>query len=146
MVGNHPYTLQGECPCAIGEAAVRAAQTAFEAAPDIPAFAAELERRRVIGRRIWYDEGERAILIQKVHACASGGGCAANPHPIGARCHCDHYNAAQGSFPLCHCRCGAEFYRPMFAPLLGADVVIEPLETVLSGAEYCVIAVRPGHL
>jgi len=41
-----------------------------------------------------------------------------------------------------YCKCSAEFYRPMFAPIFGSSVMIEPHKTVLSGDEECVLAIR----
>ncbi|MDR2515677.1 MAG: hypothetical protein LBD02_10830 [Christensenellaceae bacterium] len=104
-----------------------------------------MERRRVIGKRIWYDEGEGTLFISKVYACDSGGGCPENDTLIGRRCHCEHYNRAAELRPKQACKCRAEFYRPMFAPLFGPKVRIEPHKTVLSGDDECVLAVRIGQ-
>jgi hypothetical protein len=104
-----------------------------------------MERERVIGRRIWYDEPDNTIYLSKVYACESGGGCAENKTLIGERCHCDHYNRSAELFPKHYCKCGAEFYRPMFAPLFGGNVLIEPYKTVLSGDDECVLAIRIGR-
>lgn len=117
----------------------------YRASGDAASFADEMERQRIIGKRIWYDESENTIFISKRYACESGGGCPANKTLIGERCHCDHYNHSKEFLPKHYCKCGAEFYRPMFAPLFGENVLIEPYETVLSGGEACVLAVRIGR-
>jgi len=85
---------------------------------------------------------ENTVFITKMYACDSGGGCPENTTLIGKRCHCPHYNHSKSLFPKHYCKCGAEFYRPMFAPLFGANVLIEPYKTVLSGDDECVLAVR----
>jgi len=60
-----------------------------------------------------------------------------------------HYYAIHGT---CPCEIGGEavrrameVYRPMFAPIFGENVLIEPYETVLSGGGECVLAVRIGR-
>ncbi len=100
-----------------------------------------MDNQRVIGRLISFDEKLNAIFIHKQYANLSGGGCRENKTLIGERCHCDHYNHSTKFYPKYYCKCGAEFYRPMFAPLFGDDVLIEPYKTVLSGDDECVIAV-----
>ena len=142
MYKNHPYTVHAVCPCGIGEEAVQKALAIYAAAADIKAFADEMERQRVIGKRIWYDEKENAIFITKVYACDSGGGCPENKTLIGERCHCEFYNHSKKLQPKQYCKCGAEFYRPMFAPIFGERVLIEPYKTVLSGDEECILAIR----
>ena len=144
MYENHYYTLHGKCPCVIGAEAVLRAAEIFESADSTASFVAKLESQRVIGRRIWYEEDEDTIFIAKMYACESGGGCPGNTTLIGERCHCDHYNHSKGTYPKYFCKCGAEFYRPMFAPLFGDNVLIEPFNTVLSGDEECIIAIRIG--
>jgi hypothetical protein len=101
-----------------------------------------MERRRVIGKCIWYDGKENTIFITKKYACDCGGGCLENKTLIGARCHCAHYNHSKETKSKHYCKCGAEFYRPMFAPIFGEDVLIEPYKTVLSGDDECVLAIR----
>ena len=140
MYENHPYTKNGVCPCEIGGEAVTRAMEIYNRVQDAKVFAEELERERVIGKRIWY--AENTIYISKKYACESGGGCPGNPTRIGERCHCDHYNASAEIRPKHYCKCGAEFYRPMFAPIFGERVRIAPCRTVLSGDEECVLAVR----
>ena len=146
MNQTHPFTLHGKCPCRIGADAVSRAVEIFKASGSVEAFALEMERQRVIGKRIWYDRSENTLFIAKVYACDSGGGCAGNKSPIGQRCHCDHYNHSGSLQPRHFCKCGAEFYRPMFAPLFGEHVLIEPYNTVLSGDEECILAVRIGEV
>jgi NAD-dependent SIR2 family protein deacetylase len=60
--------------------------------------------------------------------------------PCGERCHCDHYNHSTETWPLYYCKCGAEFYRPMFA-IFGENVLIEPYKTVLHGDSECILAI-----
>ena len=141
---NHYYTLHKACPCKIGEDAVSQAISIYKASTDILSFVNEMEKRRVIGRRIWYDADENTIFISKKYACESGGGCPENQTLIGERCHCGHYNRSTAYQPKYYCKCGAEFYRPMFAPIFGDDVLIEPYKTVLSGDDECVLAIRVG--
>ena len=142
MYENHYYTIHKRCPCQIGEEAVQRAIETYKAAADIPSFVEEMERQRMIGKRIWYDEKENAIFLTKMYACDGGGGCSDNKSLIGERCHCDHYNHSPMTRPKYYCKCGAEFYRPMFAPIFGESVLIEPYETVLAGNNECILAIR----
>lgn len=145
MYESHYYTLHKVCPCKISEDVVRQSIEIFQASADAEAYTSELERRRIIGKRIWFDKEENTIYITKVYASTCGEGHAGNTTLIGERCHCSHYNHASGQYPTYYCKCGAEFYRPMFAPLFGDDILLEPYKTVLSGDEECVIAVRLGR-
>ena len=142
MYEIHPYAIHKVCPCDIGKEAVQKATEIYKTSADVVSFADEMERQRVIGKRIWYDEIENTIFITKMYACNSGGGCSENKTLIGERCHCPHYNHSKEFYPKHYCKCGAEFYRPMFAPIFGHDVLIEPFKTVLSGAEECILAIR----
>ena len=146
MYERHPYTVHGVCPCRIGEDAIQLASELFHQAPDAQAFTQQMEQHRVIGRRIWYSKEENTIFLQKQFACESGGGCPANKSLIGQRCHCDHYNHSTTYHPKHYCKCGAEFYRPMFTPLFGDNVRIEPVKTVLAGDGCCVLAIRIGKV
>lgn len=139
---SHYYTINGVCPCKIADHAVEKALLLFKKANDVKSFVETMELNRVIGKRIWYDEAENTIFISKKYACESGGGCKENKTIIGERCHCDHYNHSKEFYPKYYCKCGAEFYRPMFVPLFGKGVLIEPFQTVLSGDEECVLAIR----
>ena len=142
MYEKHPYTINKVCPCKIGEEAVRQAINIYKMTNDVSSFVSEMERQRIIGRYIWYDENENPIFVTKVYACDSGGGCPENKSIIGERCHCPHYNHSKEYYPKHYCKCGAEFYRPMFAPIFGDDVLIEPYKTVLAGDEECILAIR----
>ncbi|MDR1688565.1 MAG: hypothetical protein LBS21_08150 [Clostridiales bacterium] len=146
MYETHYYTIHKACPCKIGEEAVRKAIKLFHNSSDIAIFANEMEQQRIIGKRIWYDENENAIFITKIYACDSGGGCPENKTLIGERCHCDHYNHSREKQPMYYCKCGAEFYRPMFAPLFGESVLIEPYKTILAGDDECILAIRIDKL
>lgn len=142
MYESHYYTIHKTCPCKIGADAVQRAIDIYRASDSVSSFINEMEKQRVIGKRIWYDENEHTIFITKVYACESGSGCPENKTLIGERCHCDHYNRSTEIKPKYYCKCGAEFYRPMFAPIFGKDVLIEPYKTVLSGDDECVLAIR----
>ena len=141
---THYFTLHKACPCKIGSESVQKAIELFNKSEDIAIFVKEMENQRVIGKRIWYDKEQNTIFIMKIYASESGGGCPENQNFIGERCHCDHYNYLKDFKPKYYCKCGAEFYRPMFAPLFGNDVLIEPYKTVLSGDDECILAVRIG--
>ena len=145
MHENHPYTIHKRCPCEIGKEAVQKATGIYKASADVSSFVSEMERQRVIGKRIWYDVDENTIFITKMYACDSGGGCPENKTIIGERCHCDHYNHSKEFYPKHYCKCGAEFYRAMFAPIFGDTVLIEPYQTVLSGDNECILAIRIGR-
>lgn len=142
MLDNHYYTLNKVCPCEIKDHSVKQAAAIFETSSDIASFVGEMEKQRIIGKKIWYDEKEYTIYITKIFACDSGGGCIENDNLIGKRCHCDYYNRSTEYYPKHYCKCAAEFYRPMFSPLFGENVLIEPIETVLSGDEQCTFAIR----
>lgn len=142
MYETHYCTLHKVCPCKIGEDSVKKAINIYRTSKDLPSFVNEMERQRVIGRSIRYDEKENTIFITKIYACDSGGGCLENKTLIGKRCHCDHYNYSKEIKPKYYCKCGAEFYRPMFAPIFGETVLIEPYQTVLSGDDECILAIR----
>jgi len=146
MYENHPYTINGVCPCRIGEDAVKYARLLYRQANDMSAFVEAMELVKVIGKKVWYNAGKNTIYITKKYACECGGGCASNKTIIGERCHCDHYNHTKEFCPKHYCKCGAEFYRPMFAPFLGDNVLIEPYKTVLSGDDECIIAVSIGEV
>lgn len=139
---THYFTLHKVCPCKIGAESVQKASDLFRKTKDLAAFVKEMENQRVIGKRIWYDEKENTIFIAKIYACESGGGCPGNDTLIGRACHCDHYNYSEEYFPKYYCKCGVEFYRPMFAPIFGDNVLIEPYKTVLAGDDEYVLAVR----
>lgn len=146
MYESHYYTIHKHCPCKIGEYAVKQAINIYSTSINTASFVDALEQQRVIGKKIWFDKDENTIFIKKVYACESGGGCPSNKSLIGERCHCDHYNHSNKICPRHYCKCGAEFYRPMFAPIFGSDVLIEPYKTVLSGDEECILAVRIGRM
>jgi len=142
MYENHYFTLHKVCPCKIGIESVQKAFKLFNESKNISAFVDKMEEKRVIGKKILYDEKENAIFITKMYSSECGGGCSQNKSLIGERCHCEHYNHSKEFKPKYYCKCGAEFYRPMFAPIFGDNVLIEPHKTVLSGDEECVLAVR----
>lgn len=142
MFDNHYYTLNKVCPCKIDDDSIKQAAVIFKMSPNIESFTQEVDKHRIIGKRIWYDEKENTIYITKIFVCDSGGGCSENDNLIGKRCHCGYYNKSKEHYPKYYCKCAAEFYRQMFAPLFGESVLIEPVETVLSGDEQCTFAIR----
>jgi hypothetical protein len=142
MYETHLFTLHKVCPCKIGSESIQKTFNLFTELKNISTFVNEMENQRIIGKRIWYDKEENTIFIKKMYASESGGGCPKNNNMIGERCHCDHYNSSKEFKPKYYCKCGAEFYRPMFAPLFGDNVLIEPYKTVLSGDDECIIAIR----
>ncbi|WBW95060.1 hypothetical protein [Oceanirhabdus sp. W0125-5] len=144
MYDSHFYTLNGVCPCKIEETVVERAAQIFEKFPDPMSFAIEMNRENVIGKGFWYSVDENTIFITKISAEECGGGCSDNNTLVGRHCHCDHYNHSKEKHPKYYCKCAAEFYRPLFGPLFGENVLMEPYETVLSGDNQCTIAVRLG--
>lgn len=142
MYETHYYTIHKTCPCRIGEDAVKKAKEIYDNSSCLAIFAAEMEKQRVIGRYISYDEKQNTIFIHKKYACESCSGCSEKKTLFSERCHCDHYNHSTQFLPKFYCKCGAEFYRPMFAPLFGANVLISPYKTVLSGDDECIIAIK----
>lgn len=145
MYETRYYTIHKSCPCDIGQETARKALDIYKSSRDISTFVSEMEKQRIIGKRIWYDETENSIFITKMYACDCGGGCSENKCLIGERCHCSHYNHTNEIKPKYYCKCGAEFYRPMFAPIFGDAVLIEPYKTILSGDDECVLAIRIGE-
>ena len=142
MYDSHYYTIHKICPCNIGQEAVQKVIDIYKKSADVASFTDEMERQRVIGKRICYNKSKNTIYITKMYACDSGGGCSDNKSLIGERCHCDHYNRSKETKPKYYCKCGAEFYRPMFAPIFGESVLIEPYKTVLSGDDECILAIK----
>ena len=139
---NHPYTKTKVCPCRLDENAVKETIDIYGKAADAKSFVEELERRRVKGRQIWFDEGQNTIFIAKVFACEFGGGNAGNDSLIGKACHCSCYNHLTEFLPKHCCQCSAEYFRPMFEPIFGESIELYPFKTVLSGDDECVIAVK----
>lgn len=130
------------CPCHMEDKVILKAKEIFETSIDIEDFVHEMKNQHVIGRDIRYDKLENAIYITKMYACDCGGGCTENKNLIGERCHYNSYHYSREYKPKYYCQCGAEFYRPMFAPIFDNDVCIEPYETVLSGDDECIIIIR----
>jgi len=142
MYENHYYTLHKTCPCKIEDAVIQQTISIHKRSDRLSAFIEKIEKMRTIGKSICYAENEHVIYITKRYACECGGGCPKNKTLIGKRCHCDYYNHTSIIRPIYYCKCGAEFYRPLFAPIFGHKVLIEPYSTVLSGGNECIIAVR----
>ena len=142
MNDTHPYTIHKECPCKIDKDIINTAMVIYNESRDTASFIRELERRRIKGKKIWFDEEQNTIFISKPYACESGGGRPENDSIIGRACHCDHYNHAKEFVPKYYCQCGAEYYRPMFEPIFGKGIELYPFKTVLSGDDECVIAIK----
>lgn len=138
---THPYTRSQKCPCKIDESIINKTIEIFSGSHDTASFIAELERQRIKGKKIWFDEEQGIIFILKPHACESGGGCLENDSLIGRACHCVHYNHSKEFIPKHYCQCSAEYFRPMFEPVLGESIELFPYKTVLSGDDECVIAI-----
>ena len=117
----------------------------WEQTKEVKSFVTELERRRIKGRKIWYDEELNTIFIIKTFANECGGGCPENDSIIGKACHCHFYNHLKEFYPKYYCQCSAEYYRPMFEPMFGKDIELYPFKTVLSGDDECVIGVKLGR-
>lgn len=146
-VNKHPYIVTGRCPCKMDDNTVRRTMEVYNSLTDKSPenFAQELEKQKVIGKTVTYDKEQNTIFMEKKYGSECGEYNVSNKTKIGQRCYCSHYNGAtEGNFPLSCCKCGAEFYRPMFAQIYGEDVLIEPYQTVLSGGESCILAVRIG--
>ncbi len=130
------------CPCRIENEKIEIANQIFRATDSIEDFVSEMEKQSIIGRNIRYDPDDRAIYITKKYACDCGGGCHSNDTVIGQRCHCEYVNHLTHTIPISYCKCAASFFEPMFVPLFGDNIVIEPIKTVLSGSDECVFRIK----
>jgi len=142
IYNNHPFTITKNCPCSIEENVLAETMEIWEQTKDVKPFVLELERRRIKGKKIWYDEELNTIFIIKVFADECGGGCPKNDSLIGRACHCHFYNHLKEFYPKYYCQCSAEYYRPMFEPMLGKDIELYPFKTVLSGDDECIIGIK----
>ncbi|KUO72099.1 MAG: hypothetical protein APF77_00745 [Clostridia bacterium BRH_c25] len=125
------------CPCRIEAETIAKAQEIFRISPDISSFINKMEEQHVIGKTIRYNDQENAIYITKLYACDCGSNCSTNNSIIGQRCHCEYVNDINCIIPISYCKCSSAFFEPLFTPLFGDNIVIEPVETVLSGGEQC---------
>ena len=66
MHENHPYTIHKVCPCDIGKEAVQEAIDIYKTSTDVASFVDKMERQRVIGKRIWYDEKRTRFYYEDV--------------------------------------------------------------------------------
>jgi len=60
-------------------------------------------------------------------------------------CHCPRVRDEVGSEPILpieYCYCGAGFYKGIWEEILGEQVEVEMLESVMKGDEVCTIAVH----
>jgi len=139
---NHPFTKTKVCPCSVEDDVLAITLEIWEQTKKVKPFVDELERRRVKGKKIWYDENLDTIFIVKVFADECGGGCPENDSLIGRACHCNFYNHLKEFYPKYYCQCSAEYYRPMFEPIFGKEIECYPFKTVLSGNDECVIGIK----
>jgi len=139
---NHPFTKNKVCPCEMEESVIEQGIEIWEQTKEVKSFVAELERRRIKGQKIWYDEELHTIFIIKKFANEFGGGCPENDNLIGKACHCHFYNHLKEFYPKYYCQCSAEYYRPMFEPMFGKEIELYPFKTVLSGDDECVIGIK----
>lgn len=130
------------CPYRIEDYKVEKAKMIFDQSSDIQSFVKKMNNESVIGKRIWYEQQEKAIYIEKMYACDCGGGCLSNKTIIGQRCHCEYINHLNKSIPLSYCKCSAAFFEPIFTPLFGENILIEPVKTVLSGSDKCIFKIK----
>lgn len=130
------------CPCFIEAAKIEKAKAIYDSSDSIDHFIFQMNEEKVIGRNISFNPGENAIYITKMYACDCGGGCPLNNTVIGQRCHCEYVNHFASNLHISYCNCAAAFFEPMFVSLFGEKISIEPVKTVLSGAEECVFRVK----
>lgn len=145
MIENQNSIQNRVCACKVDKYIVNQTYAIYKEHSDLTLFVEEMNRQNIIGKRIWYEEKEHTIYITKVFPCDCGYSIIENNNSIELRCHCKYCNKITEYCPISFCKCSAEFYRPMFAPLFGEEVLIEPVETVLSGDERCTFAVRLGR-
>lgn len=139
---NWELLFKNSCPCRMDSETLELARTIYRQSASLAAFVDEMERQRVIGQNIWYEQQSDCIFITKRFACECGRACPQGDCDLRNRCHCDYVKNEGEQIPLSYCRCAAEYYRPMFAPILGDDVRIEPVTTCLSGSEQCTFSIR----
>jgi hypothetical protein len=139
---NHPFTITNTCPCKIDPEIISKTQEIYNTSKSTEEFVDKLEKSRIKGKKIWFSKKQNMIFISKPHASESGGGCPKNDSLIGKACHCPHYNHLKERLPKHYCKCGAEYYRPMFEPIFGKLIEMVPYKTVLSGDDECVIGVK----
>jgi len=128
--------------CQVDERTINMAEEIFSNSVDIESFILEMDEQRVIGSKIWLDSESNTIFITKKYANECGGGCEDNDSLIGRRCHCGYMNNSSAFLSKDYCKCSAEFFRPIFEPLLGRNLIIEPISTVLSGDDNCTFAIK----
>ena len=144
MYESHPFTKTQICPCEVEEDVLAETLKIWDETKEIKSFVEELERRRIKGRKIWFDQESNTIFIAKKPAHEFGGENPENDSLIGKVCHCPFYNHSKDFFPKHYCQCSAEYYRPMFEPIFGKEIKCYPFKTVLSGDDECVIGIKLG--
>jgi len=128
--------------CRVESKTINKAKEIFSNSDDVESFILEMQKQSIIGRKIWYEAENNEIFITKKYADECGGGCKENKSLIGQRCHCGYMNNSEVVISMDYCKCSAEFYRPIFEPILGEKLVIEPIETVLSGGKECTFVIK----
>jgi hypothetical protein len=61
---------------------------------------------------------------------------------IGQRCHCEYVNHLTQYVPISYCKCSVLWFEPMFVPIFGDKIQIEPVKTVISGTDECVFRIK----
>ena len=56
---SHPFTKTKVCPCSIEDDVLAKTLEIWEQTKEVKSFVEELERRRIKGKKIWYDENLR---------------------------------------------------------------------------------------
>ena len=130
------------CPCYMADEKIVKAKQIFNNTNDVEEFVSEMKKQDVIGKDIKYESQENAIYITKKYACDNGLGCPSNDTLIGQRCHCEYVNHLTQYVPISYCKCSAIWFEPMFFPIFGEKIIIEPVKTVLSGAEECIFRIK----
>jgi predicted GNAT family acetyltransferase len=130
------------CPCYMEIEKIEKAKQIFNETNDVKGFVSEMKKQDVIGKDISYEPQENAIYITKRYACDCGGGNSSNNTMIGQRCHCEYVNYLTQYVPISYCKCSALWFEPMFVPIFGDKIKIEPVKTVISGADECVFRVK----
>lgn len=130
------------CPCCIETEKIKKAKAIYDNSDSMEQFISQMNENKIIGRNIIFNSDEKAIYITKMYACECGGGYRLNKTIIGQRCHCEYVNHFASNLPISYCKCAASFFEPMFVSLFGKNILVEPVKTVLSGAEECVFRVK----
>ncbi|WP_105619530.1 hypothetical protein [Vallitalea okinawensis] len=136
-------TIFGDyCPCKIQRDTIEKAKKILASSSSIRDFVITMNEKRVIGKKIRYDEDNHIIYITKLYACDCGGGYDKGNSVIAQRCHCDLVYATEEYITMDYCYCAGKFYEPLFKELFGSNVMIKPVKTVLTGHQECIFAIQ----